>query len=169
MTNATAQLKYLRVAPRKVRFVADLIRRAPVSEAEAQLMLLPRKSAEHLLKLLRSAIANAKQAKLDVRKLYVKEIRVDEGPKLKRFMPRMGGRAAEIQKKMSHITLVLAEADRVLGREFIIAPKVKKQKKEHPTRAKKAGTPKREKEEQKETKREGGKGATRKFFQRKSV
>lgn len=169
MTQATAQLKYLRIAPRKVRFVADLIRRAPVSEAEAQLMLLPRKSGEHLLKLLRSAVANARQAKLDVRKLYVKEIRVDEGPKLKRWNPRAQGRAAEIQKKMSHVTLVLAEGNRALGREFIIAPKEKKQKKEYPSKAKKTPTVKHEKEERKENKKEGGKGGGRKFFQRKSV
>jgi large subunit ribosomal protein L22 len=102
MKQATAHLKYLRVAPRKVRFVADLIRKAPVTEAEAQLMLLPQRSSEHLLKLLRSAVANARVLKLDPAKLFVSSITVDEGPRLKRLSPRARGSAYIIQKKMSH-------------------------------------------------------------------
>lgn len=167
MEKATAQLRYLRVAPRKVRFVADLIRRLPVSEAEAELMLLPRKSSEHLLKLLRSALANARAGKMNAGKLFISEIRVDEGPKLKRMMPRAQGRGALIQKKMSHITLVLSEGGKT-GRDFLIPAKPKKEKKEAPKR-KKSGTPKVKhvEEEKKEIKQE--KVGAKRFFRRKSV
>lgn len=169
MTQTSAQLKYLRVAPRKVRFVADVIRRLHVGEAEAQLMRLPNKPAEHILKLLRSAIANAIQQKMNVKKLFVKEIFVNEGPKLKRWMPRMGGRPAEIQKKMSHITLILSESDLVSSRDFIIPKKEKKIEKKSDTNKKIKNIKKKEKETKKELKSEEKKSSSRKLFQRKSV
>jgi large subunit ribosomal protein L22 len=106
-----AKLKYLRIAPRKVRLVADLIRRKSVNEALNILDFTNKKAAKPLKKLLNSAIANAKHNfQLDPSKLYISKITVDEGPKYKRWMPRARGRADEIQKKTSHITLVLAEA-----------------------------------------------------------
>lgn len=97
------------MAPRKVRFVADLLRGRTVNDAEAELMLHPRRAAKPLLKLLRSAVANAKQQKMDQATLIVAEIRVDQGPMLKRFLPRARGMATPIQKKMSNITLILGE------------------------------------------------------------
>lgn len=112
MKTQTAQLNYLRIAPRKVRFVADLIRGASVNDAEALLMHQPRRPAAPLLKLLRSAVQNAKHnQKLDPNKLVVESIRVDQGPMLKRYLPRARGMATPIQKKMSHVTLVLVEKE----------------------------------------------------------
>ncbi len=167
MAEAIAKLRYLHVAPRKVRSVADLIRKLPVGEAEAQLMLHPRRPATHILKLLRSAKANATQKKMDVRKLYVSEIRVDEGPKLKRYNPRARGSMAEIQKKMSHITLVLSESEAPRGREFIMPKKekkaVKKGAKKHPKKEKEI--PEKETAKPKPEKEKGMK----RFFRRKAI
>jgi large subunit ribosomal protein L22 len=104
----TAKLKYLRIAPRKVRLVADLIRGKKVSQALNFLEFLPKKAAPPLLKLLKQAIANAKNNfQLDESNLYISKILVDEGPKLKRQMPRARGQADEIYKRTSHISLVL--------------------------------------------------------------
>src|SRR3989338_6556686 len=122
----TAALNYLRVAPRKVRAVADLIRGLPVQEAEAQLALSPRRPAQPLLKLLRSAVANAKNNRqLPTNRLMIEEIRVDQGPMLKRFMPRARGSASMIQKKMSHVTLVLDEQTEPKKPRFVIVAKKK--------------------------------------------
>ena len=121
MKEQSAQLNYLRMAPRKVRLVADLIRGLSVNEAEALLSLHPRRAAEPLIKLLRSAIANAKNnQELRPESLLIKEIRVDDGPTLKRSMPRAMGRATPIHKKTSHITLVLAERDALTESRFKI-------------------------------------------------
>lgn len=124
----TAQLNYLRIAPRKVRLVANLIKGMQVSEAEAQLLLNPKRAAESVLKLLRSAVSNAKGNKLAVEKLMVKEITVDGGPMLKRVMPRAQGRATSIQKKSSHITLVLVESEKVKKTRFKIVKKTRVKK-----------------------------------------
>ncbi len=169
MTQAIAKLRYLHVAPRKMRFVADLIRRLPVSEAEAQLILHPRRPAPHLLKLLRSAVANASQKKMDVKKLVIKEIRVDEGPKLKRYNPRARGSMAEIQKKMSHITMVLEESEKVKGREFIMPKKEKKMSKEGKKKRAKKGREQKKETQEKEAKPAAEKKGMRRFFRRKSI
>jgi len=105
-----AKLRHLRIAPRKVRLVAGLIRGQQVSRALALLDNAPKRAAQPMAKLLQSAIANAKnnfQLKED--SLYVARIAVDEGPKLKRWRPRAMGRAYGIQKKTSHVTLVLSK------------------------------------------------------------
>ena len=103
----TAKLSYLRMAPRKVRSVGDLIKGLPANEAEAQLLMQTRRPSKPLLKLLRSAIANAKNNGLaDLHHLYVASVRVDGGPMLKRMLPRARGSASPIQKKMSHVTLM---------------------------------------------------------------
>ncbi len=105
-----AKLNYLRIAPRKIRLVADMIRRKKVEEAQIILGFAKKRGARPLLKLLNSALANAKNNfQLDADNLYISKITVDEGPKLKRWMPRARGRASEIQKKTSHITLILNE------------------------------------------------------------
>lgn len=138
MNNQTviAKLRGLRIAPRKMRFVADVIRNMPVKVAEAQLMYSSRRPAVNLLKLLRSAMANAKNNhQLDVAKLYIKEIRVDEGVKLKRWMPRARGSVAEIQKKTCHVSLILGTSDKLKIPKFTIA-EVKKNKKLAPTKKK---------------------------------
>jgi len=108
----TAKLSYLRIAPRKVRLVADLIRNKYVDDAINQLTFLNKKASKPLLKLLKSAISNAwHNFKIPQEKLFINKLIVNEGPKLKRWMPRAFGRASEIQKKTSHIILWLEEKE----------------------------------------------------------
>ena len=110
MVSVTAKLRYLRIAPRKVRLVADLIRGKTVEEAQTILNFTIKKTAQPLLKLLKSAIASAKHNyQLEESNLYISKITVDEGPKLKRWRARARGMTSEIQKKTSHVTLVLEE------------------------------------------------------------
>lgn len=104
-----AKLRFTRIAPRKARLVADLIRGKRSEEAVSILTFTPKAAARIIIKLLRSAIANADQKKIDVDRLYVKTIMVDQGPTMKRFMPRALGRATTIRKRTSHITIVLDE------------------------------------------------------------
>lgn len=105
-----AKLKYLRIAPRKVRLVADMIRGKKVNDALDILSFVVKRAAKPLKKLLQSAIANAENNfKLDKDNLFISKILVNEGPKLKRFMPRAMGRAFMIQKKTSHIEIELDE------------------------------------------------------------
>jgi large subunit ribosomal protein L22 len=109
-TEVKAQVKYVRISPRKTRLVADLIRGMDVSEAENQLKFFNKKAAKVILKLLNSAVANAlNNFKLEKDNLYIKSITVDGGPMLKRWQPRAFGRAAPIRKRSSHISIVLAE------------------------------------------------------------
>ncbi len=103
-----AKLNYLRIAPRKVRSAAVLIRGKKVSEAELQLENLLKRSATPILKLVRSAVAGAKHDfGIEKSELTVKEIKVNQGPALKRSLPRAFGRATPIRKQSSHIELVL--------------------------------------------------------------
>ena len=107
---ARAMLRYARVAPRQVRLVSDLVRGLPVSRALEVLAFTRKSSALTVSKLIHSAVANAGQGdKVDVDRLFVSEIFVDQGPMLKRFLPRAMGRATKIQKKTSHITVVVSE------------------------------------------------------------
>lgn len=106
---AKAKLNRLRIAPRKVRLVADLIKGKKPDQALAVLGFTPKKATKPMRKLLRSAVANAKDLELDEKKLYIKKITVDQGPTLKRWRARAMGRANNIQKKTSHITIVLEE------------------------------------------------------------
>ena len=104
----TAKLNHLRIAPRKVRMVADIIRGKDAKEAEVQLKFLARRAAEPLLKLLDSAVANASHNfGIEKDNLYISELQINEGPSLKRWMPRAMGRSAQIMKRTSHIILVL--------------------------------------------------------------
>jgi len=105
-----ASLKYLKVSPRKVRLVADLIKGLSVKVAEANLLHISKRSCKPLLKLLKSAIANAEHNfGLDKNNLFIRAIRVDEGPALKRWRPRARGAAFPIKKRTSHIFLTLKE------------------------------------------------------------
>lgn len=107
-----ASLKHLHIAPRKVRLVTNLIRGMEVKQALLELSTLPKRSSLPILKLLKSAIQNAKHNfQLDERVLYIKEIRVDGGPVFKRFMPRAFGRAATIRKRTSHVNVILETKD----------------------------------------------------------
>ncbi len=127
MTKQIAKLNYLRITPRKVRGVADLVRGLSVNEAEAQLMLVRNRAAVPLRKLLRSAVQNLRNnKKLDAANFYIETITVDTGPMLKRFLPRARGMATPIQKKMSHVTMILGENPNPKPSRF----KIKVEKKE---------------------------------------
>ncbi len=109
-TKATA--KTVRIAPRKVRLVIDLIRGRDVKEAQAVLMFTPRGASPIILKVLNSAIANAENNEnANIDHLYVKECYVSEGVSLKRLLPRAKGQGDIIQKRTSHITVVVAERE----------------------------------------------------------
>ena len=107
---AKAHARYLRISPRKVKIVLDLIRGKSVAQANAILMATPKAASELLLKLLKSAAANAENNHgMDPEKLYVSETFATPGPILKRMMPRAQGRAYRINKKTSHVTLAVTE------------------------------------------------------------
>ena len=123
-----AYLRYLRIAPRKVRLIADLIRGKSVEEAQTILRFTNKGGTTPLLKLLNSAVASGvHNFQLDPGNLYIAKLLVDEGPKLKRVYPRARGKADQIQKKTSHVTLVLDE------RENRAPQKKEEGKKEVPT------------------------------------
>lgn len=106
----SAKLRYARISPKKCRIVADQIRGKPVAEALDILRFSPKRAAHLIRKVLESAIANAEHnAGLDVDDLYVSAIYVDDGPRMKRILPRARGRADVMLKRMSHITVKVAE------------------------------------------------------------
>jgi len=108
----TAKLNNLRISPRKIRIIAKVIRGKSVKDAEIILNFAVKKGTIPLLKLLKSAIANARNNfKIGPENLYIRKLTVDEGPKFKRWMPRARGQAYQIQKKTSHITLILEEGE----------------------------------------------------------
>jgi large subunit ribosomal protein L22 len=112
MRHKRSVLKYVRISPRKVRAVVDTIRGRKVDAALAILDFTHRSAAAPLAKMLRAAVANAASSEnLDVDALVVKEIKVDQGPTLKRYRPRAMGRATLVQKKTSHITCLLDEKE----------------------------------------------------------
>ena len=103
-----ANLRYLRMSPRKVRLVADMIRGRRVERALQTLMVLGKRPAKPLLKLLKSAIANAEQSfAMSPAGLKVASIMVDGGPALKRWMPKAHGRATPVREPTAHVKLVL--------------------------------------------------------------
>ena len=105
-----AVAKHIRIAPRKVRIVADIVRNRPVEQAINILTFTPKRAGRILLKVVKSAVANAEQRPdVDVDTLFVKTIHIDEGPTMKRFRARAQGRAFRINKRTSHITVVLGE------------------------------------------------------------
>ncbi|WP_070121476.1 50S ribosomal protein L22 [Bacillus marinisedimentorum] len=107
---AKAVAKTIRIAPRKVRLVADLIRGKQVGEAVAILRHTPKAASPVVEKVLKSAIANAEHNyELNPDNLVITEAYVNEGPTLKRFRPRAMGRASQINKRTSHITVVVSE------------------------------------------------------------
>ncbi len=166
-----AKLRYSRISPRKVRLVADLIRGLQVDEAEKVLQFTVKRSAMPILKVLKSAVANAEHnynlKKID---LYISEITVDGGPIIKRYRPRARGVAFPIQKKTSHITIKLAEKG---GKET-----EKKKKKEKIEKVYQTEKPKEEITRQKTTHKDEGigkeikketRGDKKQIFRRKSI
>ena len=109
MNRYTAVTKYIRISPRKARLAAGLIRGLKVEEAERQLKFSGLKGGRLLMKTLKSAMANAEtQGEARREQLVVEEVRVDEGPRLKRSKPRSRGNRHPILKRMSHFTVVVA-------------------------------------------------------------
>lgn len=109
---AKANGTFVRIAPRKVKIVLDLIRNQPADKAAAILKYTPKAACEVVGKLLKSAVANAENNhNMDASRLYVAECYVNQGPTLKRIRARDKGRAYRINKKTSHITLVLKEME----------------------------------------------------------
>ena len=107
---AKAYLRYIRISPRKVQIVCDLIRGKDVNTAMAILMQTPKAASEPLVKLLKSAVANAENNfGMDVEKLVISQVFATPGPILKRMRPRAQGRAFRINKRTSHVTLAVAE------------------------------------------------------------
>ncbi len=173
MATVSAQLNNLRQAPRKVRMVVGLLKGKGVVKALEQLEFVIRRPALPIAKLIRSAVANAEHNfSMVPSNLYIKELYVDEGVKLKRFMPKARGAVGEIQKKTSHIRLVLAE--KVPGLKAEKKTSVKKEQHTHDHEHDHEAKPK-TKSAAPEIKTElGKKGADatntkRKFFQRKSI
>ncbi|KRN29141.1 50S ribosomal protein L22 [Lactobacillus selangorensis] len=112
ITSATATAKTVRIAPRKARLVVDLIRGKKVAEALAILEFTPRAGSPIVEKVLKSAVANAEHNyDLDAENLVVSKVFVNEGPTLKRFRPRAKGSASPINKRTSHITVVVSEQE----------------------------------------------------------
>jgi large subunit ribosomal protein L22 len=116
-TEAHAIMRGTRQSPYKMRLVIDQIRGKDVNEALALLTFSKKHAAKQISKTLKSAVANAEQAArstnaaLDVDALYVKRAVINEGPKLKRFMPAAMGRATPIQKRTSHVEIIVAEKE----------------------------------------------------------
>lgn len=109
---AKAKATYVRISPRKVQIVLDLIRNQPADKAMAILKFTPKAACEPVSKVLKSAMANAENNyNMDVSRLVVSEAHVAPGPVLKRIQPRAQGRAYRINKRTSHITLVLKEME----------------------------------------------------------
>jgi len=106
----SAKLKHLKVSPRKTRIVVDVVRGMEVDKALDQLKFVNKKVTKPIEKLINSCISNAEHNfELDRSNLFIKKIKVDEGPTLHRWMPRAFGRATPIRKRTSHVNLVLAE------------------------------------------------------------
>ena len=108
--HVAAKLSHARISPQKCRLVADMVRGKPVGEALQTLTFTPKKAARIVKKVLESAIANAEHNfALDAGDLIVAEAYADEGPTLRRFRPRARGRATRIDKRTSHITIVVGD------------------------------------------------------------
>jgi large subunit ribosomal protein L22 len=124
-----AFLKNYRQSPRKVRLVADLIKGKKVDEALVQLDFLAKRASEPMKKLLSSAVANARQMGIEKENLFVKEVRVDKGIVMKRIMPAAMGSAHRINKRTSHVILVLGEKGAIEEKSVSKKEKIAKESK----------------------------------------
>lgn len=105
-----AKLRFARISAQKVRLIADLVRGKAINDVMKSLSFRDEKASKMMKKLIESAVANAEVKQvIDVDNLYVKTVFADEGPYIKRFMPRSQGRATEIKKRTCHINVVLDE------------------------------------------------------------
>lgn len=134
---ARAVVRYLRIAPRKVRLVINTIRRKPVSSAFLTLKALNKKAARLVEKGLKSAVSNAKVKGFEESRLVVSEIKADGGPTMKRFMSRSMGRADQILKRSTHLTIVVEETEKISGTTELPSEGSGKAGKEKPKKDKK--------------------------------
>lgn len=106
-------VRYQRIAPRKMRLIADLVRKKNVFQAQKELEFCNKRGSTIMKKILNTAIANAKNnfhiSDQELEKFFIKEIKIDEGPKLKRWRPVSRGAAHPIEKKTSHITMIISD------------------------------------------------------------
>lgn len=175
MAEITAKIKRLDIAPRKARAIVRIIVGLNVGDAEAQLMFRKERASRPVLKLLKSAVANARVKGIDASRLVVKTAFVDKGPRMKRWLPRARGMATPIHKDFSHVTIVLAESEKK-GRFAASMPsskavksdsmKPKKAVAEKKVTKKKVEAPKDAKES---VKTEAAPAPLKKVFRRKSV
>jgi large subunit ribosomal protein L22 len=101
--------RFARISPRKARLIADMVRGLDVQDALNVLKFTPNRAAPLISRVLTSAVANANEAEADVELLFVKEVRVDEGPTMKRWRPKDRGRAHPIMKRTSHIHVAVEQ------------------------------------------------------------
>ena len=171
MQTVEAKLRYLRMSPRKVRVVCDLIKGMHVFRAEAQLRHVGKRAARPVLKLLKSAIANAENNfKLERKNLYVQNITVDGGPVLKRGRARAFGRSAPIMERTSHINLVLGVREVGSMPEVRVPEVAKTKEKGELTKRETSDKMKRQqslREPSKQVKKQ--KGFVQRMFQRKAI
>ena len=119
--SAVAHARYLRVSPRKMRLVTNMIKGMYASDAIVQLQFTPKKSSQMVIDLIRSAVANAENNfKMNKDRLYIASITCDSGPKLKRYMPRAQGSAHEIRRPTSHLHVTLAEKSGGKARKSLV-------------------------------------------------
>ena len=112
LKTARAQAKFVRIAPRKVQIICDMIRGKEAAYAQALMENTPKAGCEYVIKVLKSAVANAENNfEMDPEKLYVSKVFATPGPIIKRIMPRAQGRAYRINKRTSHVTLAVAEKE----------------------------------------------------------
>lgn len=171
-----AKLKHLRIAPRKVRLVADLIRGKMADDASKILEFTIKKGAHPMKNLLMQAIANAKNNfQIEADNLYISKVFVDEGSKLKRWMPRSRGTAMEIQKKLCHITMVLEEKE-ISGKEKgekkikeNKSPEEQKEEEKKESKVKKSSAKTKISKTKNDSKMNRGKIGLKRVFKRKSI
>ena len=125
-----AEQKYLLLSPRKIRPVVDVIKKLTPSKALEVLPFIKKRASEYVLKVIKSAVANASQKGIDVNNLSFKEIQIWEGPRLKRGMPVSRGRWHPIKKRMSHIKVILASKEAIVSKENKEKEKIEDKKKE---------------------------------------
>lgn len=173
-----AQLRFLHLSPRKVKAVTDVIRGLSVKEAEAQLLLIKKRVVRPILKLLYSALANARNTySLQAEDLRIKRIEVHDGPTLHRWFPRAFGRAAPIRRRSSHLLIILEPQKETLAIKKHEAVRPQKSSEEAKTEEaavkeeKKTFGKKKERMKviKKETRPKEEKGFTKKIFSRKSI
>lgn len=128
---ATARLKNLRISPRKLRLLADAVRGQGVERAISTLRFSSKKMSQEMIRAIRSAISNAtNERSADVDKMIVKEIFIDGGPTMKRFMSRARGSSSSILKRTSHLTVLVGEKDQKTkpAKKTVVAKKAEEEK-----------------------------------------